>query len=119
MWLIEPLRVCDHARRVLQQVKALFPAGSNPFVAGFGNRPTDELAYGAVGVPFEATYIVNPKGEQPPGANFACSSRHQGGRFRFRNASVAAPLRAALHCGIADCSQSIYSSAIEALSMRL
>jgi hypothetical protein len=34
-----------------------------PFSAAFGNRPSDMLAYAAVGVPKAQTYMVNPAGE--------------------------------------------------------
>ncbi len=46
---------------MLQCLKDLFP--SNPFVAGFGNRPTDCQSYIAVGVDPGQSYRINPKGE--------------------------------------------------------
>jgi len=48
---------------VLKDIRSLFPADHNPFHAGFGNRPTDAIAYNSVGIPLEKVYIVNPKGD--------------------------------------------------------
>jgi len=48
---------------VLKDIKSLFPENHNPFHAGFGNRPTDAIAYNSVGIPLEKVYIVNPKGD--------------------------------------------------------
>ena len=47
----------------LQTIKDLFPEDWNPFYAGFGNRPTDEVSYSAVGVPDSRIFTINPKGE--------------------------------------------------------
>lgn len=49
--------------RCLEDIKSLFPEGWNPFVAGFGNRDTDQTSYRAVGVPASRIFIINPKGE--------------------------------------------------------
>lgn len=49
--------------RCLEDVRGLFPPGASPFYAGFGNRPTDEVSYLAVGVPPPRTFIINPRGE--------------------------------------------------------
>ena len=49
--------------RCLEDVRALFPPGASPFYAGFGNRPTDEVSYLAVGVPPPRAFIINPRGE--------------------------------------------------------
>eukprot|EP00052_Salpingoeca_macrocollata_P009319 m.73667 g.73667 ORF g.73667 m.73667 type:complete len:937 (+) comp17049_c0_seq1:285-3095(+) len=46
----------------LKDLKRLFPKGSNPLVAGFGNRPTDELAYREVGIAANRIYLVDPAG---------------------------------------------------------
>jgi len=48
---------------VLKDIRSLFPENHNPFHAGFGNRPTDAIAYNSVGIPLEKVYIVNPKGD--------------------------------------------------------
>mmetsp|Transcript_11396 Transcript_11396/g.28918 ORF Transcript_11396/g.28918 Transcript_11396/m.28918 type:complete len:766 (+) Transcript_11396:371-2668(+) len=47
----------------LQTIRNLFPPDWNPFFAGFGNRPTDEVSYEAVGVPPSRIFTINPKGE--------------------------------------------------------
>ena len=47
----------------LQTIKDLFPEDWNPFYAGFGNRPTDEVSYSAVSVPDSRIFTINPKGE--------------------------------------------------------
>eukprot|EP00474_Spongospora_subterranea_P010119 CRZ10577.1 hypothetical protein [Spongospora subterranea] len=46
----------------LLDVVNLFPTGSSPFVAGFGNRDTDIESYIAVGVPPAMIFIIDPKG---------------------------------------------------------
>ena len=46
----------------LGDVRDLFPAEWFPFYAGFGNRPTDVLAYRAVGVPSGRCFTINPSG---------------------------------------------------------
>lgn len=45
----------------LQDLKTIFP-DSNPFYAGFGNRPTDVKSYRAVEIPLSKIFIINPKG---------------------------------------------------------
>jgi len=45
----------------LQDIARLFP--KNPFYAGFGNRPTDMVAYEAAGVPPGRVFIINPSGK--------------------------------------------------------
>mmetsp|Transcript_16044 Transcript_16044/g.34744 ORF Transcript_16044/g.34744 Transcript_16044/m.34744 type:complete len:967 (+) Transcript_16044:83-2983(+) len=47
----------------LQQIRQLFPPDHNPFFAGFGNRPTDEISYRSVGVAGRRIFTVNPKAE--------------------------------------------------------
>lgn len=49
---------------ISQDIKALFPADSNPFYAGFGNRDTDEVSYLKVGIPMGKIFIINPKVRQ-------------------------------------------------------
>lgn len=49
--------------RCLEDIKSLFPKDWMPFVAGFGNRDTDEESYLAVGIPPSRIFIINPKGE--------------------------------------------------------
>jgi len=47
----------------LQAIKDLFPEDWNPFYAGFGNRPTDDISYSAVGIPTSRIFTINPKGQ--------------------------------------------------------
>jgi phosphatidate phosphatase PAH1 len=47
----------------LRNILSLFPEGSSPIIAGFGNRDTDVLAYRAVGVPNGRIFIISPTGE--------------------------------------------------------
>ncbi|XP_050342220.1 phosphatidate phosphatase LPIN3 isoform X1 [Nymphalis io] len=47
----------------LADIKALFPSGSNPFYAGYGNRVNDVCAYQAVGIPIVRIFTINYKGE--------------------------------------------------------
>lgn len=47
----------------LVSVLQLFPPGSHPFYAGFGNRGTDVQAYQAVGIPNSKIFVINPSGE--------------------------------------------------------
>ncbi|CAG4979331.1 unnamed protein product [Parnassius apollo] len=47
----------------LADIKALFPHGSNPFYAGYGNRVNDVCAYQAVGIPIVRIFTINYKGE--------------------------------------------------------
>ncbi|KAJ2947769.1 hypothetical protein O0L34_g9549 [Tuta absoluta] len=47
----------------LADIKALFPLGSNPFYAGYGNRVNDVCAYQAVGIPIVRIFTINYKGE--------------------------------------------------------
>merc|ERR1711968_195731 len=43
----------------LRDLKRLFPVASNPFYAGFGNRPSDVASYGATGVPIGKIFIID------------------------------------------------------------
>merc|ERR1719174_3385331 len=47
----------------LQTIRDLFPEDWHPFYAGFGNRPTDEISYSAVGIPTSRIFTINPKGQ--------------------------------------------------------
>jgi phosphatidate phosphatase LPIN len=47
----------------LSDIKNLFPIGSYPFYAGFGNRHTDAISYVAVSIPKAKIFIINPQGE--------------------------------------------------------
>lgn len=47
----------------LSDLKRLFPSDRSPFYAGFGNRPTDALAYRAVDVPFGKIFTINYQGD--------------------------------------------------------
>ncbi|GFP91723.1 phosphatidate phosphatase pah2 [Phtheirospermum japonicum] len=61
----EVVRRAPHEFKIacLEDIKALFPADTNPFYAGFGNRDTDEFSYLKVGIPRGKIFIINPKGE--------------------------------------------------------
>ena len=41
----------------------LFPSDVEPFYAGFGNKPSDKLAYERIGIDPGKIYIINEKGE--------------------------------------------------------
>ncbi|XXQ37635.1 phosphatidate phosphatase [Plasmodiophora brassicae] len=56
----------------LRDIAHLFPKGTCPFVAGFGNRDTDIESYTAVGVPPAMIFIIDPKG-----AIHRCNSIHR------------------------------------------
>mmetsp|Transcript_17985 Transcript_17985/g.53265 ORF Transcript_17985/g.53265 Transcript_17985/m.53265 type:complete len:764 (+) Transcript_17985:163-2454(+) len=66
----------------LQSIAALFPPRSSddgelvqcPFVAGFGNRHTDEEAYAAVNVPPSRVFTIDPSGNLKMGAALQQSS---------------------------------------------
>eukprot|EP00189_Rhodosorus_marinus_P013941 CAMPEP_0184746660 /NCGR_PEP_ID=MMETSP0315-20130426/9176_1 /TAXON_ID=101924 /ORGANISM="Rhodosorus marinus, Strain UTEX LB 2760" /LENGTH=747 /DNA_ID=CAMNT_0027219337 /DNA_START=317 /DNA_END=2560 /DNA_ORIENTATION=- len=60
----------------LREIRLLFPPDFNPFYAGFGNRSTDIISYGAVGIPPQRIFTINPKGElNVMNANYeACGS---------------------------------------------
>ncbi|XP_023246788.1 phosphatidate phosphatase LPIN3 isoform X2 [Copidosoma floridanum] len=47
----------------LSDIKALFPDGSQPFYAGYGNRINDVWAYRAVGIPTTRIFTINHRGE--------------------------------------------------------
>ena len=47
----------------LKDIKRLFPPGSRPFYAGFGNRETDAIAYRAIGIKMHNIFLINPKSE--------------------------------------------------------
>ncbi|VDK81423.1 unnamed protein product [Dibothriocephalus latus] len=50
----------------LKRIQRLFQRDdpkTNPFIAGFGNRVSDEDTYRAVGIPNTHIFIVNPRGE--------------------------------------------------------
>ncbi|KAL3617928.1 hypothetical protein CASFOL_038249 [Castilleja foliolosa] len=59
----EVVRRAPHEFKIacLEDIKALFPADTNPFYAGFGNRDTDEFSYLKVGIPRGKIFIINPK----------------------------------------------------------
>ena len=46
--------------QALRDVQNLFPMETNPFYAGFGNRPTDVMAYKSVGIADGKIFIINP-----------------------------------------------------------
>jgi phosphatidate phosphatase PAH1 len=48
---------------ILKRIKELFPDGYQPFIAGWGNRPTDALSYIAVGMKPNRCFIVNKSGK--------------------------------------------------------
>eukprot|EP01103_Thecamoeba_quadrilineata_P018114 TRINITY_DN672_c0_g1_i1.p1 TRINITY_DN672_c0_g1~~TRINITY_DN672_c0_g1_i1.p1 ORF type:complete len:807 (+),score=139.87 TRINITY_DN672_c0_g1_i1:60-2480(+) len=47
----------------LRDILSVFPNGSNPFYAGFGNRLTDAISYRTVGVPDGKIFTINHIGE--------------------------------------------------------
>ncbi|XP_011691152.1 PREDICTED: phosphatidate phosphatase LPIN2 isoform X4 [Wasmannia auropunctata] len=47
----------------LKDIQALFPDGSAPFYAGYGNRINDVWAYRAVGIPIMRIFTINHRGE--------------------------------------------------------
>ncbi|KAL0109040.1 hypothetical protein PUN28_014260 [Cardiocondyla obscurior] len=47
----------------LKDIQALFPEGSVPFYAGYGNRINDVWAYRAVGIPIMRIFTINHRGE--------------------------------------------------------
>ncbi|XP_039306258.1 phosphatidate phosphatase LPIN2 isoform X2 [Solenopsis invicta] len=47
----------------LKDIQALFPEGSEPFYAGYGNRINDVWAYRAVGIPIMRIFTINYRGE--------------------------------------------------------
>ncbi|KAK0091098.1 hypothetical protein PV326_003750 [Microctonus aethiopoides] len=47
----------------LSDIQALFPEGSKPFYAGYGNRINDVWAYRAVGIPITRIFTINHRGE--------------------------------------------------------
>ncbi|MCL7043942.1 hypothetical protein MKW94_019313 [Papaver nudicaule] len=61
----EVIRRAPHEFKIacLNDIKALFPKGYNPFYAGFGNRDTDKVSYMNIGIPEGKIFIINPKGE--------------------------------------------------------
>eukprot|EP00053_Salpingoeca_punica_P018847 m.187250 g.187250 ORF g.187250 m.187250 type:complete len:904 (+) comp17518_c1_seq9:244-2955(+) len=46
----------------LQDFVSLFPPGTRPLVAGFGNRGTDELSYRTVHIPPNRIFTIDPTG---------------------------------------------------------
>jgi len=53
------LEKAEHVTNILN----LFPAGSNPIVAGFGNNENDNWVYRNAGIPESHIFIVNKKSE--------------------------------------------------------
>ncbi|XP_076247432.1 phosphatidate phosphatase LPIN [Calliopsis andreniformis] len=47
----------------LSDIQALFPEGTKPFYAGYGNRINDVWAYRAVGIPTMRIFTINHRGE--------------------------------------------------------
>jgi len=48
---------------ILKTIRELFPADHNPFVAGWGNRTTDDCSYISVGIEPSRAFRINCKGE--------------------------------------------------------
>jgi phosphatidate phosphatase LPIN len=62
--------------RCLAEVRSLFPADGNPFIAAFGNRHTDEKAYKALGIAESRIFTINTKGATSCGCHAcSCASR--------------------------------------------
>ena len=50
--------------RCLKDIQSLFgETETNPFFAGYGNRPNDAYAYRAVGIPVSRIFTINPAGK--------------------------------------------------------
>jgi len=50
--------------RCLKDIQSLFGhCETNPFFAGYGNRPNDAYAYRAVGIPVSRIFTINPAGK--------------------------------------------------------
>ncbi|KAH3745111.1 lipin family protein [Pelomyxa schiedti] len=47
----------------LQDIVQLFPENTNPIVAGFGNKKTDQSAYQIAGVPEDKIFLINSREE--------------------------------------------------------
>jgi hypothetical protein len=56
----------------LTDLRSLWPAGHNPFYAGFGNRDSDVVAYTEAGVPSSRILVINPQGEIRLGGQIFC-----------------------------------------------
>ena len=69
---IRVLCVSQHRTACLQSVAALFPNRGlgRPFVAGFGNRHTDEVSYAAVDVPPDRVFTIDPSGTLKMGTGY-------------------------------------------------
>ena len=52
----------------------LFPHDVEPFYAGFGNKPSDKLAYEKIGIDPGKIYIINEKGEISKNFNTKCKT---------------------------------------------
>jgi phosphatidate phosphatase PAH1 len=64
---------------ILNTIKSLFP--ENPFVAGYGNRPSDDHSYISIGIDPKRAYRLNPKGECFCSSNKYESLEHLGKTF--------------------------------------
>merc|ERR1719357_1845813 len=66
--------------RCLKDIQSLYE-GTNPFFAGYGNKPNDAYAYRAVGIPVSRIFTINPSGElkQELTPNFQTSYTEQDG----------------------------------------
>lgn len=47
----------------LHDIIALFPSDTQPLVAGFGNKPSDGVAYATVGIPRKRIFTINHRGQ--------------------------------------------------------
>lgn len=47
----------------LRDIMALFPANTQPFYAGYGNKVNDVWSYQAVGIPLSRIFTINSRGE--------------------------------------------------------
>ncbi len=61
----------------LTQILNLFPSGSEPYYAGFGNKYTDAISYEAVGINKSKIFIINEKGEISQYNNFYNTTYNQ------------------------------------------
>ena len=60
----------------------------HPFVAAFGNAPTDLISYYCVGVPLDRIYIVNPKSEIRSGQNLQPMKEIDANEFKLARQGV-------------------------------
>ena len=58
----------------LSNILKLFPSDEYPYYAGFGNKPSDKIAYEKIGIDPGKIYIINEKGEISRNIRTKCST---------------------------------------------